>query len=119
MEAKEMRNFGTFAILIFAFAIFFVACQIIEPAAGTSAQAKAGEDLFKQHCAPCHPNGGNIVNPQKTLRQKDRESNGVKTASDIVSKTRNPGPGMTKFDEKALPDKDAQAIAEYILKTFK
>jgi len=114
-----MRNLGILAILIFAFAIFFVAFQMIEPTAGTAAQANAGEDLFKQHCAPCHPNGGNIVNPQKTLRQKDREANGVKTASDIVGKTRNPGPGMTKFDEKALSNKDAQAIAEYILKTFK
>jgi cytochrome c6 len=32
---------------------------------------------------------------------------------------RNPGPGMTKFDEKTLPQKDAKAIAEYIHKTFK
>jgi len=26
---------------------------------------------------------------------------------------------MTPFDEKTVPDKDAQKIAEYILKTFK
>jgi cytochrome c6 len=32
---------------------------------------------------------------------------------------RNPGPGMTKFDEKIISTKEAQAIAEYILKTFK
>jgi cytochrome c6 len=32
---------------------------------------------------------------------------------------RNPGPGMTKFDKKEISDKEAKAIAEYVLKTFK
>jgi cytochrome c6 len=32
---------------------------------------------------------------------------------------RNPGPGMTKFDKKTISDKEARAIADYILKTFK
>jgi cytochrome c6 len=32
---------------------------------------------------------------------------------------RKPGPGMTPFDEKVIPDKTAEAIAEYIAKTFK
>ena len=32
---------------------------------------------------------------------------------------RNPGEGMTKFDAKTISDKDAKAIAEYVLKTFK
>lgn len=81
-------------------------------------QAGKGEALFKQHCSPCHADGGNAINPQKTLHKKDREANGVKSASDIVSKMRNPGPGMTKFDEKTLPDSDAKEIAEYVLKTF-
>ena len=31
---------------------------------------------------------------------------------------RNPGPGMTKFDEKTIPEKDAHKIADYILKTY-
>lgn len=89
-------------------------------AAGTAkGTGKTGEALFKQHCSLCHPEGGNNVNPQKTLQKKDREANGVKTASDIMGKMRNPGPGMTTFDEKTIPDKDAKEIAKYILKTFK
>lgn len=82
-------------------------------------EKKSGETLFKENCSPCHPGGGNIINPQKTLHKKDREANNLKEAPDIVSKMRNPGPGMTKFDEKTLPDKDAKEIADYILKTFK
>jgi cytochrome c6 len=81
-------------------------------------KAPSGEELFKTNCAVCHPDGGNIVNPQKTLHKKDREQNNVKSAADIMKKMRNPGPGMTTFDKATLPDKDAKKIAEYILKTF-
>ena len=79
---------------------------------------QTGEALFKKNCAICHVNGGNIMNAQKTLHKKEREANGVKTAADIIKKMRNPGPGMTKFDEKAVSNKDAHEIAEYILRTF-
>jgi cytochrome c6 len=81
-------------------------------------EAKTGEALYKRYCASCHPDGGNIINPAKTLHQKDREANGVKNEKDIINSMRNPGPGMTKFDQKTVPDPDAKNIAQYILKTF-
>jgi cytochrome c6 len=43
----------------------------------------------------------------------------VKSAKDIIAKMRKPGPGMTAFDKKAVSGKEAKAIAEYILKSFK
>jgi len=78
-----------------------------------------GKKEFQEHCAECHADGGNTVNPAKTLSKKDREANGVKTAKDITGKMRNPGPGMTKFEKTAISDKEAKAIADYIIKTFK
>ena len=78
-----------------------------------------GKKEFEEHCAACHKDGGNIVTPTKTLSKKDREANGVKSAKDIIAKMRKPGPGMTAFDSKTISDKDAKAIAGYILKTFK
>lgn len=78
-----------------------------------------GEKLFKKHCAQCHPNGSNIIKPEMALGAKEREAHKLKTADDIVKLMRNPGPGMVKFGEKTIPEKDAKAIAEYILKTFK
>ena len=80
---------------------------------------KTGEELFKAHCAVCHPDGGNIVNPQKTLHKKDRDANNIKKSTNIVKKMREPGPGMTKFDKITISDNDAKKIADYILKTFK
>jgi cytochrome c6 len=78
-----------------------------------------GKHEFQEHCASCHANGGNIVNPKKTLSKRVMAANGVRTARDIVAKMRNPGPGMTKFDAKAVPDNEAAAIANYILASFK
>ncbi len=101
------------------FSVLAIAVLVFVADGTAKGTKKTGEALFKQHCSPCHADGGNIVNPQKTLHKKDREANGVKTAADIVGKMRNPGPGMTKFDEKTVPDKDAKMIANYILKTFK
>jgi cytochrome c6 len=89
---------------------------------GFAAEAKkgtSGEELFKQHCAMCHPDGGNIVNAQKTLHAKSLKANNIAKPEDIVKVMRKPGPGMTTFDAKTIPDKDAMEIARYILKTFK
>jgi cytochrome c6 len=112
------KEAGMKSILVFS---LFLTLVLVGAGAGTAKESskKPGETLFKQHCAPCHPDGGNIINPQKTLHKKDLEANRVKNAGDIVKTMRNPGPGMTKFDEKTIPDKDAKEIAEYILKTFK
>ena len=98
--------------------ILVTAFTIAAFVSGTACTGKSGEALFQQHCSQCHPNGSNNVNPQKTLVRRDRETNGVMTVSDIVGKMRNPGPGMTKFDEKTIPDADAKKIAEYVLRTF-
>jgi cytochrome c6 len=80
---------------------------------------KTGEELFRAHCAVCHPDGGNIVNPKKTLQKKDREKNNIRTSQDIIKNMRKPGPGMTPFDKAVISDTDAKKIADYILNTFK
>jgi cytochrome c6 len=78
-----------------------------------------GKKEFMEHCNICHPSGGNIINPKKTLGKANLEKNGIKKPADIVKVVRNPGPGMTKFDTKTLSDKEALAVADYIMKTFK
>jgi cytochrome c6 len=98
-----------------------VATVILATAASTAfaAFAATGETLFKQHCAVCHPDGGNIIKPTHTLHKKDLDQNGIKNWKGIVKNMRTPGPGMTAFDAKTVSDKDAKAIADYVLKTFK
>jgi cytochrome c6 len=102
--------------------VLVVSVGLALPAVGLNAAEKkesAGAKLFQQHCAACHPDGGNIIKPALTLRKKDMDAHGVKTAEDIVGKMRNPGPGMTRFDAKTVSDKDAKEIAQYILQAYK
>ena len=93
--------------------------MIISASAQKASSQNVGEAKFKELCSMCHPDGGNIVNPKKTLHKKDREANNIKTESDIIKLMRHPGPGMTTFDEKTVPDKTAGEIAKYVLVTFK
>ena len=83
------------------------------------ADGSGGEDGFKEHCAACHADGGNIIKADKTLSRSDRERHGIKSPGDIVRLMRKPGEGMTTFDATAISDKQAHAIAEYIVATFK
>lgn len=107
-------------VLWFMLGVLAVLCFGGNSAFAQKAEAKSsGEAEFNEHCALCHPAGGNIVNPKKTLLKKDRDANNVKTEADIIKTMRKPGPGMTAFDEKTISAKDAQEIAKYILKTFK
>ena len=90
---------------------------------GTPAPSETGltgEQLFKQYCAACHPNGGNTINPQKKLDAKGMAARSkITKPEDIVKIMRNPGPGMNKFDEGTISDRDAMKIGEYVLATFK
>ncbi len=93
--------------------------EVPQAAPASPEQAKTGEALFNQNCAACHPNGGNAIKAEKTLQGKDLTANNIMKPEDIVKIMRNPGPGMTKFDNATVSDKDATAIAEYVLNAFK
>ncbi len=80
---------------------------------------RAGEEAFIRNCANCHADGGNSIMPDRTLRRKNLEANGITTQGDIIEKIRKPGPAMPSFDRVQIPDETAEAIAVYILKTFK
>lgn len=77
-----------------------------------------GEALFKQYCAPCHPDGGNVSDPQRTLRGSALRNKNIAKPEAIVNIMRHPISRMIRFDETTIPDKDALAIAEYILTSF-
>ena len=87
-------------------------------AIASTAIATDGKILFARHCVGCHYNGGNTVNPAKPLTRIYREANGLRTPKELVAKIRQGGPGMPAFSAARLSEPNAQAIAEYIIKTF-
>ncbi len=81
--------------------------------------AMTGEELFKQFCAACHPDGGNIINPKKTLHAAVLADYKITKPEDMIRVMRNPGPGMRKFDQATIPDSDARLIYDYVTTTFR
>jgi len=89
------------------------------PAPDSRDSARDGGTLFRQYCASCHPDGGNVSDPERTLYRSVLKKNHITTPEDIVRVIRQPLSRMIRFDASMLSDRDARAIAEYILKTFK
>lgn len=79
----------------------------------------AGAQLFRQFCANCHPDGGNISDPARTLHARALRARNITTSAEIVKVMRNPASRMIRFDTETLPDREASAIAEYVMTTFK
>ena len=91
----------------------------VAPAPESHEALRDGEALFKQYCAPCHPDGGNVSDPQRNLHGSVLRSRHIRTPEDIIRIMRNPLSRMIRFDVTTLSDRDARAIADYILTTFK
>ena len=89
------------------------------PAPPLQQQLSRGEELFKQYCAPCHPDGGNVSDPERTLRGSALRSHHITRSRDIVHIMRTPISRMISFDAATISDKDARAIADYVLYAFK
>jgi cytochrome c6 len=79
----------------------------------------SGEALFTTHCSGCHPVGGNVRYPQKSLDRMTLAANGITTPKQIIQLMRHPGRGMKQFDQATISNADARKVAEYLLATFK
>ncbi|QEM69291.1 c-type cytochrome [Geobacter sp. FeAm09] len=89
------------------------------PGAVSQQQVRRGEELFKRYCAACHPDGGNVSDPERTLRGDVLRSRRIARPQDIVRIMRTPLSRMIAFDPATIPDEDARAIAEYVLYAFR
>lgn len=82
-------------------------------------QTQSGEALFRQFCHNCHPDGGNVSDPKRSLHGSALRKNHITKPEDIVRIMRNPQSRMIRFDAGTISDKNALTIAEYVLTTFR
>jgi cytochrome c6 len=73
-----------------------------------------GEKLFEANCSVCHPNGTNIIIPEKNLQKENLEANGMNSISAISYQVINGKNGMPAFGDR-FKEKDIEIIADYIL----
>ena len=107
-----MSYFGTVRMILPALLVAAAGCAAEKPATAD------GKALFMQYCSGCHPDGGNAINPAKTLQKIDRLANGIVAPRDLVARMRSPGPGMPRFDRGRISDEEAEAIAAFVLKSY-
>lgn len=82
------------------------------PARASLASPDGGE-LFANHCAGCHVNGGNIIRRGKTLRLAALERNGIQDAQRIAT-IAAAGLGQMSGYGAVLGEGGAEAVANYV-----
>ena len=76
-------------------------------------EAELGENLFKQNCAGCHINGGNIMRRSKNLKISSLKRNGIDN-SEAIAKIARQGIGIMSGYEDKLGDNGDQIVANWI-----
>jgi len=74
----------------------------------------SANDIFDQYCASCHSNGGNIMNPEKTLSQEHLTKNGIDNVGSISALVTTGKAPMPAFG-KQLSDEEVAEVANYVL----
>ena len=101
---KLLHTIASLGIVLATFAIF----PGVSPVLATS-----GQELFSNHCAGCHVNGGNIIRRGKTLKLKALERNGIEGPLEIAM-IATEGRGQMSGYGEVLGEDGADAVAEWI-----
>ena len=72
-----------------------------------------GKDLFKNNCAGCHLNGGNIIRRSKNLKIKSLKHNGIDDP-EAIAKIARQGIGIMDGYKDQLSDNGDQIVANWI-----
>ena len=80
---------------------------------GVASSGVSGAQLFQNHCAGCHVNGGNILRRSKTLKLAALEANGI-TSPGAIATIAAQGRGQMSGYAAVLGDGGAEAVAAYV-----
>ena len=76
-------------------------------------EADLGESLFKNNCAGCHINGGNIMRRPKNLKIKSLKRNGIDNP-EAIAKIARQGIGIMGGYKDQLGDNGDQIVAKWV-----
>jgi cytochrome c6 len=84
------------------------------PQTVATANLQAGVGIFNRSCVACHAGGGNLVIPEKTLRQQDLQRYQRNSVDAIATQVRHGKNIMPAFQGK-LTDQQIQDVTAYVL----
>ena len=102
MKTTNMKILAIIMLLTFFF-----------PIEGINA-IESGKILFKNNCSVCHLGGNNIILPEKNLKHKTLEANGMNSESAINYQIINGKNGMPAFGGR-LKEEEVKKITSYVL----
>ena len=76
-------------------------------------EADLGGNLFKNNCAGCHINGGNIIRRSKNLKISSLKRNGIDNP-EAIAKIARQGVGIMSGYEDELGDNGDQIVANWV-----
>ena len=95
--------------LVIIFCILFLSL----PKELVALNADLGKDLFKNHCAGCHINGGNIIRRSKNLKISSLKHNGIDNP-EAIAKIANQGIGIMDGYKEQLGNNGDQIVANWV-----
>ena len=110
---KKIDFFKLTSKNVFLVIIFYIFSFIVLPKNINAINTNSGSILFKNHCAGCHINGGNIIRRSKNLRIESLNHNGINDPETIASIARK-GIGIMDGYEKQLGENGDKIVATWI-----
>jgi cytochrome c6 len=107
----KIKLFLTTQFLLFLFSFH------LKTVAFSSDRLETGELVFNNNCNVCHIRGNNIIIPEKNLRKKSLEANGMNNIEAIVYQVTNGKNGMPAFGGR-LKENQIEKVASYVLQEF-
>ena len=83
----------------------------------SSDRFQMGKQIFDSNCNVCHIGGNNIILPEKNLRKKSLEANGMNNLEAIVYQVTNGKNGMPAFGGR-LKETEIENVAIFVLNEF-
>jgi len=108
-QARCLHQQGWFGGLV-AVALAIAVLLGVAPA---SAAGLSGAELFTNHCAGCHVNGGNVIRRGQTLKLAALERQGI-DGPEAISAIAAAGRGQMSGYGAVLGEGGADAVAAYV-----
>jgi len=110
---NKINKFFTLSSNLFSIFLFCLFFFISLPKGINAIDSDLGKDLFKNHCAGCHINGGNIIRRSKNLKISSLKHNGIDDPESIAKIARQ-GVGIMDGYKDQLGENGDQIVANWI-----
>ena len=98
---------------IFLISLFCLLFFLSLPKEINAIDADLGKNLFKNNCAGCHINGGNIIRKSKSLKISSLKRNGIDNPESIAEIARQ-GLGIMSGYKDQLGENGDQIVADWV-----